>query len=155
MAAGGLRLAMTSKRLVRAIVILLAVASQGCAEVGLTLFGVGAGVAAGTGTGYTRDGVAYRTFTASLEDVRRATLASFRRMDIGVKSDESTPEGRKIVALAGDRTLDIELEQLTARTTRMRVVAKHGVLFRDRATAGEVVAQTERALHAPSAARAR
>ena len=47
------------------------------------------------------------------------------------------------VAQAGDRAVDIELERLTARTTRMRVSVKHGWIFRDRATAGEIIAQTE------------
>ncbi|MCE3242614.1 MAG: hypothetical protein K0Q83_3121, partial [Deltaproteobacteria bacterium] len=37
---------------------------SGCAAVGMTLFGVGAGVATGTSVSYTLDGIAYRTFTA-------------------------------------------------------------------------------------------
>ena len=113
---------------------------------GLTLFGVGAGTAAGTGTAYTLDGVAYRTFTAPLDDVRRATSTSLKRMDLRVKTDQTTESGRTIVALASDRTVSIELEKLTSRTTRMRVTAKQGAIFRDRATAGEIIAQTERAL---------
>lgn len=119
---------------------------QGCAGAGLTLFGVGAGTAAGTGTSYTLDGIAYRTFTASIDDVRRATATSLKRMDIRVKTDQATDSGRSIVALAGDRTVKIELEKLTARTTRIRVTAKQNAVFRDRATAGEIIAQTERAL---------
>ena len=35
---------------------------------------------------------------------------------------------------------------LTARTTRMRVTARPGTIFRGRATAGEIIAQTERVL---------
>lgn len=124
----------------------LALATQGCAAAGLTLFGVGAGTAAGTSTSYTLDGIAYRTFTAPIADVRQATARSLKRMDIRVKSDEATDTGRSIVALAGDRTVKIELEKLTARTTRIRVTAKQGAVFRDRATAGEIIAQTERAL---------
>jgi hypothetical protein len=119
---------------------------QGCAGAGLALFGVGAGTAAGTGTSYTLDGIAYRTFTAPIDDVRRATATSLKRMDIRVKMDQTTDSGRSIVALAGDRTVKIELEKLTARTTRIRVTAKQNVVFRDRATAGEIIAQTERAL---------
>ena len=65
-------------------------------------------------------------------------LAGYR-----VRFDEAAPDGRHFVAQAGDRTVDIELERLTARTTRMRVSVKHGWIFRDRATAGEIVAQTE------------
>src|SRR3989338_1196581 len=47
--------------------------SQGCAAVGLTLFATGAGVAAGQGTAYTLDGIAYRTFTAPIDDLPRPT----------------------------------------------------------------------------------
>ena len=120
--------------------------SQGCAAVGLTLFATGAGVAAGQGTAYTLDGIAYRTFTAPIDDMRRATLASFRRMDIAVERDQVTDEGRELVAKAADRTVYVEFERLTTRTTRMRVTAKQGWFFRDRATAGEIIAQTERSL---------
>jgi hypothetical protein len=42
--------------------------------------------------------------------------------------------------------LSLELEKLTSRTTRMRITAKHGWFWRDRATAGEFSAQTERSL---------
>lgn len=130
--------------LVPAVAVLLG--TQGCAAVGLTLFGVGAGVAAGTGTQYTLDSIAYRTFTASLDDMRRGTLACFERMDIAVQSDAATAEGRTLVGQAGDRSIHIELERLTSQTTRMRVTAKQGWFFRDRATAGEIIAQTERSL---------
>ncbi len=124
----------------------LVVLTHGCAGAGLMLLGVSAGTAAGTGTAYTLDGVAYRTFTAPFEDVRRATSKSLQRMDIRVKTDRATDSGRSIVALASERTVTIELEKLTTRTTRMRVTAKHGAIFRDRATAGEIIAQTERVL---------
>lgn len=120
--------------------------SQGCAAFGLTVFGVGAGVGAGTGTQYTLDSVAYRTFTAPLDDVAHATRASLKRMDIAVREDEATAEGRTLAAQADNRKIEIELERLTSRTTRMRVSAKQGWFFRDRATAGEIIAQTERSL---------
>lgn len=124
----------------------LAVGVQGCAGAGLALLGVGAGTAAGTGTSYTLDGIAYRTFTAPLEDVRRATATSLKRMDIRVKTDQPTDSGRSIEALAGDRTVAIELQKLTGRTTRMRVTVKRHTVLRDRSTAGEIIAQTERTL---------
>jgi hypothetical protein len=118
-------------------------ATQGCAGVGFSAFGAGAGVVGGTGTSYTLDSVAYRTFTMSADDMRRATLSALKRMDIKVQTDEATPDGRHFVAQAGARAVDIELERLTLRTTRMRVSVKHGWIFRDRATAGEIIAQTE------------
>ncbi len=126
-----------------AIVVLLG--APGCAAVGLA-FIAGASTAAGTGTQYTLDSIAYRTFTAPINDLRRATLVTFKRMDIAMKSDDVTEEGRQIVGQAGDRMIDIELQRLTSKTTRMRVAAKQGWFFKDRATAGEIIAQTERSL---------
>ncbi len=134
------------RKFIVALVTAVLLGTQGCAAVGLTLFGVGAGLSAGTGTQYTLDSIAYRTFTAPLQDIRRATLAAFKRMDITLQNDEMMDTGRHVVGQAADRTIDIELERLTARTTRMRVTAKQGWFFRDRATASEIIAQTERSL---------
>lgn len=138
---------MTKRTLVRAVMAAVCLVSiEGCAAVGLTLFGVGAGVTAGTGTAYTLDGIAYRTFASPLDELRQATVTTLKRMDMVVKSDEPTDQGRTILAQAADRAIDIQLERLSTRTTRMRVVAKQGVFFKDRATAGEIIAQTERSL---------
>ncbi|MBI3635895.1 MAG: DUF3568 family protein [Candidatus Rokubacteria bacterium] len=136
--------------------VLAASSLSGCAAAGLTLFGVGAGVAAGTGTAYTFDGIAYRTFTAPLDDVRGAMAVSLQRMDIVVTRDEATADGRSIVGSAGDRTIGVELRHLTPRTTQIRVTAKYSLVLRDRATAGEIIAQTETALdERPQAAQRR
>lgn len=135
------------------LLTVIAVGVQGCALVGLTILGTGASVAAGAGTQYTLDGIAYRTFSVPADDMRRATLGAFRRMDIAVQRDEASDEGRAIVGAAGDRTVEITLERLTARATRMRVTAKQGWFWRDRATAGEVIAQTAQSLDAASAVR--
>lgn len=129
------------------LVLLLAMAvSSGRAAVALTLFGVGAGTAAGTGVSYTLDSITDKTFTVSEETLRAATLKSLKRMAIEVKENQPTESGRKIVAVAGDRTIEIELDWLTAQTTRMRVNAKQGTFFKDRATAPEIIVQTERTL---------
>ena len=120
--------------------------SQGCAAAGLTLFGVGAGVSTGTGVSYTLDSIAYKTFTAPVEDLQGATLKTLKRMDITVKENKPGESGRRIVAMASDRTIEIELDRLTAKTSRMQVVAKQGWLLRDRATAMEIIIQTEQTL---------
>ncbi|HEY3067339.1 MAG TPA: DUF3568 family protein [Methylomirabilota bacterium] len=126
-----------------ALIILTALMLEGCAMVGLTLLGVGAGV----GTNYTLDGIAYRTFTVPIDDLRRATLRALKHMDVTLQSDDITDTGRAIVGLAGDRrTIDVELERLTSRTTRIRVTARYALVLRDRATAAEFIAETERAL---------
>ena len=135
------------RRLIVFLLLLLAVpAGSGCAAIGLTLLGVGAGVSAGTGVSYTLDSIAYKTFTASEEGLRAATIKTLKRMDMEVKGDETTESGRKIAAVAGDRDIEIELDRLTAKTSRMRVIVKQGWFFKDRATAAEIIIQTERTL---------
>ena len=118
----------------------------GCAAVGLTLLGVGAGISGGTGVSYTLDSIAYKTFTAPEDGLRTATLKSLKRMDMKVNENQPTDSGRRIVAEAGDRTVEIELDRLTTKTSRMRVTVKQGWFFRDRATAAEIVTQTGRTL---------
>jgi hypothetical protein len=119
---------------------------NGCAAVGLTLFGVGAGVTTGTAVSYTLDGIAYRTFTASLPQVEHATLLALSKMGIKVESTQKIDEGEEIKAKAVDRQIEIELQAISSKTTRIRAVAKEGVFFKDRATATEIILQTERIL---------
>lgn len=119
---------------------------SGCAAVGLTLFGVGAGVATGTSVSYTLDGIAYRTFTAPLPQVENATLTALNRMGIKIEASEKTEQGKVIKATGNDRQIEVELEVISSKTTRIRTVAKQGVFFKDRATATEIILQTERVL---------
>jgi hypothetical protein len=124
----------------------LAVGVEGCAGVGLALFGVGAGISGGTGVNYTLDSIAYKTFAISEPDLRAATVTTLKRMAITVTENEATESGRQITATAGDRTVDIELDRITPKTSRMRVNVKKGWILRDRATAGEIIVQTEKTL---------
>lgn len=119
---------------------------SGCAAIGLTLFGVGAGVSTGTAVSYSLDGIAYRTFTAPLPKVESATLVALNRMGIKVEGNEKNDEGKLIRALGDDRQIEIQLETISPKTTRIRTVAKQGTFFKDRATATEIIIQTERVL---------
>lgn len=119
---------------------------NGCAAVGLTLFGVGAGVATGTSVSYTLDGVAYRTFTAPLPQVESAARTALDRMGIKVDATAKTEQGKAIRAFGNDREIEIEFEVVSSRTTRIRTVAKQGIFFKDRATATEIILQTEKVL---------
>lgn len=119
---------------------------SGCAAVGLTLFGVGAGVATGTSVSYTLDGIAYRTFTATLPQVETATRTALDRMGIKVEATSKTEQGKAILATGNDREIEIEFEMVSSKTTRIRTVAKQGIFFKDRATAAEIIMQTERVL---------
>jgi hypothetical protein len=135
-----------TRRLVFFFVIVAALPSGGCAALALPLFVAGVGTAAGTGVGYTLDSITYKTFTVPLKGLTTATLLTLEKMDIKLLDNQETEAGRTITAQAADRTIDIELDQLTTRTTRMRVVARRNWFVQDRATATEVILQTDRTL---------
>jgi hypothetical protein len=120
---------------------------NGCAApLALTLFGVGAGVTTGTAVSYTLDGIAYRTFTAPLPQVERATITALNDMGIKVEGTEKSDAGKTIKAKGVERQIEIELQAISSKTTRIRSVAKDGIFFKDRATATEIILQTERVL---------
>src|SRR4030095_15273499 len=128
------------------LLMMCSIFSSGCAAVGMTLFGVGAGVATGTSVSYTLDGIAYRTSTVSLPQLEGATRTALDRMGIKVSQTAKTEQGKAIKALTNDREIEIDLEMVSAKTTRIRTVAKQGIFFKDRATATEIIMQTEKVL---------
>jgi hypothetical protein len=134
-----------------ALIVTLGVVAQGCATVGIPRPLSRGAVPTAPGVETTVAGSAYRTFNAPVDRMRLATLATFKRMKMTVKTDDATDDGRELVAVGADHTIYVQLERLTARTTRMRITAKSGWLWRDRAPAGEMLAQTERTLADPAA----
>jgi hypothetical protein len=128
----------------RTIAVLLALASLslgGCAAVALTALGVGMA----TGVSHTLGGMVYKTFTAPQAQVKRATLGALSRMQVKVVQSKREGTTERILARAGDRDIEVELEALTPNTTRMLVTAKKdGGILRDGATATEVILQTEK-----------
>lgn len=122
-------------------ILSVAIATSGCVAVALTAGAVGAGVAANHQLG----GIAYRTFTAPLPKVRSAALTALKRMGIKQDGSETIEFGERMLAKAGDRNIEIELEALTPNTTRMRVVAKKdGGVIVDSSLAIEIITQTEK-----------
>lgn len=92
-------------------------------------------------------GYAYRTFTEPLPRVRKANLLAFKRMAIRPDKTEKTELGERIIARAGDREIEVELESLTPNLTRLRaVVRRDGAIIMDSSTAVEIITQTEKAL---------
>ena len=113
----------------------------GCAAVAVTAAGVGMA----TGVSHTLGGIVYKTFAAPEPKVRRSTMAALGRMKIDVV--ETNRDGNKevIKARASDRNIEIEIESLTPKTTRITVTASiEGSLLRDSATATEIILQTEK-----------
>ena len=126
---------------------MIGLALQGCVAAGLTLASVGAGVGAGAGVEHTMNGIVYKTFAASGNEVRFAALKALDHLGMPVTVDEKSEEGWNLTATATDRTIDIEMQKLTEQTTRMRVVVNEGaIFFKDSSTGTEIIKQTSNAL---------
>jgi hypothetical protein len=126
------------------LILLLAccIALSGCQTLVLSLAGAGATAA----FAHTLNGPAYRTFTAPYRSVKQASLAALRNMGIQLDSFGHFDEGEIIYARAEGRTIEIQLEPISARATRIRVATRNGGFFYDSATANEIVLQTEKML---------
>ena len=114
----------------------------GCEPLAISVLGAGAG----TARRYSIDGATSRTFTASAAEVKHASLEALERMGIAFESFDRFEYGELIFARAENRAIEIEIEPISPRATRMRIAAKNGSFFYDNATASEIVAQTERSL---------
>ena len=129
------------KKITTAVLALASISLGGCAAVALTALGVGMA----TGVSHTLSGMVYKTFTTPQAQVEKATYGALNRMQVKVTDAKRKGSNKTILAKAGDREIEIELEALTPNTTRMAVTAKKdGGILRDGATATEVILQTEK-----------
>ena len=134
----------------RAILLSVCLAGlSGCQPLALSVLGA----AGGEALRYSYTGATYRTFTASATEVKHASLEALERMGISFESFDRFDYGELIYARAENRAIEIEIEPISARATRMRIAAKNGGFLYDNATASEIVAQTERSLATAGAAR--
>lgn len=112
-----------------------------------------AGVGASAGVQHTMTGIVTRTLAAPLPDVRDAARSALTSMDIKINGRYRIWTGEEFQATAGGREISVKMEALTAKTTRVEVTARNGLLY-DAATATEIVNQTEKALAVQTAAAA-
>jgi hypothetical protein len=129
-----------------AVAIFLVTTQTGCLAIGLSLFGVAAGIGGGTAVNYALNGYAYRTVTAPLPKVERAAVRTIKEMGFTLASQEKTEGGKLLRATGNDRTVEVRLEKVSDKTTRIRTVVSQGTFLKDRATATEIIVQTEETL---------
>ncbi len=117
----------------------------------VSLFGLGAcaliltGGAAGTAAGakYSLDNVAHKTFNVDLPRLKEATREALIALDLESSGPFSTEEGARMVATTEKLNIEIVFERISSRATRMSVNAKAGFFKKDRATADEIIRQTD------------
>jgi hypothetical protein len=114
----------------------------GCEPLSLTMLGVGGSAV----MNHQMNSTPTRTFTVPLLRVKHASLVALQRMGIHPEEVKKIDNGEIITARLGKREIEVELESVTAYTTRMRVFARNGGFFYDGATATEIIVQTEKGL---------
>jgi hypothetical protein len=111
---------------------------SGCAAIALT--------GAGVGISYTLSNVAYRSFSSPLSQVHHATIDALKKMDIKIIDDSKLEDGRTITAATEKLDISINLEEVTSKTTQIKVDARKRVVLKDKATAAEIINQVEKIL---------
>lgn len=111
----------------------------GCVQV-LGVLGSGASMA----SDYILKSSATKTISHEYNMTKKALLIALRKMEILVDEAQEIEDGEAIVAKADDLEITIELKEITPKVTRITVVAGKNILHRDKATAQEIVYQTNK-----------
>jgi hypothetical protein len=118
------------------LVLLFGVSHAGC-EYAVTgaLTGVSMGIA------YLYANVAEKTVCFDLDRMGRASELALRKMGISIYDQSSTERETKIRAKTEDLEITIRLKEITHKSTKIKVNARHAII-KDRATALAIIHQT-------------
>ena len=137
--------------------VVLALGTSGCVALpalGAAAASGGASTVVKAGTDYTFGGAAARTFSAPLNEVHDVAIGTLQRLGVTVTEEEKTAAGVAVLrGEAFERKVSVTLEPVTPAMTRVTIGVRAGIA-RDRATAAELLAQTERALESRAPIRA-
>ena len=138
-AMGALEMKRKRPRILKLFVIgLLFVSFTGCVE-WLGAAGTGAFVAAE----YAMTGAVRKTMCYGFQCTKNALLVALCRMGITANKVQEVQGGEEVMASALELDIRIELKAVTPKATRVTVSAQKHFLDRDKATAEEIIAQTE------------
>ena len=126
----------------------LTMALSGCAMMGFAVPAAVSGCA--LDVNYTFTNIAYKTICYPFTDVEVALSEVLQKMNIKEKERKSEDSKISVLAIAGNRDIYIDLEKVTPTVTSMTVDAKKGVFLKDKATATEIIVQTEKFAEAMS-----
>ena len=87
----------------------------GCSLAAEPLAAAVAGAGTSAALGHSLNGLAYRTFTMPLAEVRVAALEALMTMGLRLESIQDSEEGQRIEASADRRWIYIDLEPIRAR----------------------------------------
>jgi len=122
----------------------LILALSGCGLMGLAVPAAVSGGAAGVN--YTWTNTAYKTISYPVADVEVALNKALKKMDIKKTKREAEESKVSLTVVTSNLDIHIDLEKVTPSATSIKVNAKKGVFFKDKATATEIIVQTEKNL---------
>ena len=120
----------------------LILALSDCAMMGFAVPAAVSGCA--VDVNYTFTNIAYKTICYPFADVEVALDKVFKKMDLTEMKRNSEDGKVSIIAVAGNLDIYIGLEKVTPTVTSIKVNAKKGVFLKDKATATEIIVQTEK-----------
>ena len=131
-----------NKKLAHVLQVLLITLSvfvlTGCIEI-ISAVGTGAVVT----TDYVVTGAVSKTISYEFGRTKKALLVALCRMEVLVDRAREIEDGEEITAKVDELEIRVKLKQITPAVTRISVSAKKGFMSRDRATAQEIIRQTE------------
>ena len=98
------------------------------------------------GVNYSFTNIAYKTISYPSADVEAALHEALKRMNIREVQREATGELVSVTAATARLDIYVNLEKVTPTLTNIKVNAKRGPFFKDKATAAEVIVQTMESL---------
>jgi len=98
------------------------------------------------GINYTFTNIAYKTICNPDADVEAALNKVLKKMDIKETKRKAEESKISVTAVTGHLDIYIDLEKITPTVTSIKVNAKEGFFFKDKATATEIIVQTEKTL---------
>ncbi len=90
--------------------------------------------------------VAYKTVSFPIATVEASLKRALKKMGIGGGERKSTDGVVTIKTKTEKLVIEITLEKVTPKTTRIKVDAREGLVLKDKATATEIISQTEKDL---------
>jgi hypothetical protein len=97
------------------------------------------------GVAYYYMNVSEKTCVYDLDTMNKASLLTLKRMGFKLREQSKDEDGdRKIKANAEDLNIIIKLKRVTQKCTKIKVTARKNVIIRDKATAAEIIMQTEK-----------
>jgi len=98
------------------------------------------------GVAYYYMNAAEKTCVYDLDTMTKASVSTLKRMGFSVGEQSTDEDGdRKIEAEAEELNITIKLQRITNKCTKIKVTASEDVVIRDKATAFEIIFQTEKA----------